>query len=379
LRRVPVTAIRAGMCLAKSVALGDGRLFLKEGTVLRESYIDPLQQQGVVSVYVVNELAPDVVPVDVVTDQTRRTLTEETRAVVGQLQAHFTGETGRGLARFSVGLDATKLKEAVDRVVKELLTDRNVVFSLQDIRMADDYTLSHSVSVCILSTLVGTVLGLSTEELHDLAMGALLHDIGKVIVPQAILCKPDRLTPDEVAVMNQHTTAGWNILKELSSIPCTSAIVALQHHERWMGGGYPEGLQGKRIYLYSRICAIADCFDAMTADRVYRSGMPPARAMDVLLHEMQSYFQPELLWSFSQCVAPYPIGAMVALSTGEQAVVLGVTRGYTYQPRVRVVLNAAGERLAEPVEVDLRLSHDVRIMDLVCEGEIDVDDLDRVG
>lgn len=369
---VPVREIRSGMRLAKSILLSDGRLFLVRGSELRESYIAPLTEQGVLAVYVVNELAPDVVPEEVVSDGARRTLTEELRSVVRQLQPTLSESARRGLAKFSGSLDTDRLRPALGNVVDEVIANRQVVFNLKDLRNADDYTLGHSVNVCILSTLLGTVMGFAPGELRDMALGALMHDIGKTLTPAEILTKAGPLTPEEMTVMQQHTVDGWRILKEQRGIPYTSAIIALQHHERWEGGGYPEGLKGEQIYRYARVCTVADCFDAMTADRVYRPGMSSARALDLMQGDMAHFFEPDLVWNFTQCVAPYPVGSMVMVSGGLQGVVVGVRRGKTYRPRIRLVLDSDGHPLGQPKEIELEEHPHVQITGIIKEGSIEL-------
>ncbi|HWI53928.1 MAG TPA: HD-GYP domain-containing protein [Symbiobacteriaceae bacterium] len=370
---VPVRQITAGMRLARSILLPDGRMFLSKGAVLRESYAAPLLEQGIISVYVVNELAPDVTATDVVSDQARQALTDELRGVLKQIQPAIAEAARRNAGRFAAGLSLDRLRPAVDKIMDELLLNRHVVVNLKDLRSADDYTLGHSVNVCVLSTLLGTVTGLAPAEIKDLSMGALLHDIGKTLTPPAILGKPGRLTPEEAAVMNRHTTDGWNILKEQPGITYRAAIIALQHHERWGGGGYPQGLQGEQIYRYSRICAVADCFDAMTSDRSYRSGMSPVQALELMTTEMAHFFEPELVAKFTQCVAPYPVGSLVSITGGDRAVVVDVVQGKTYRPRIRPVLDAGGNPLPGDRELDLTEHPDIAITALLREGPVAFD------
>jgi len=351
--RVATTEIRAGMRLGKSVITADGRVLLKAGTVLRETFVDPLLAHGVASIYIVNDLAPDVEPVDVVSDETRRTLGNEVKKVFGDIDRMVEKAAKAGMRHFNASLRTDKLKQAVDQVVQELLANPKAAVSLQDIRTADEYTLGHSVNVCVLSTLLGAELGFTPQELKDLALGSLLHDIGKTAIPPEILNKPGKLTPEEAEVMNQHTTLGWTMLKDQSDVSYTSAIIALQHHERWSGGGYPMNLSGNQIYKFSRVCAIADVYDAMTADRVYRKGLGPAIALDTLSGPMHGYFDPKMLLAFLNCIAPYPVGSIVEITGGMKAVVISVERGRADRPRVRVVLDPGGNRLAEPYEIEL--------------------------
>lgn len=360
--RVATTEIRSGMRLGKSILTPDGRVLLQAGTMLRESLIDPLLSHGVVSVYVVNELAPDVEPQDVVEDVTRQHLTVETQRALLEIQQTFTEATSAAVRRFQGSLNTERLKLAVDQVITDLMLNPKATVSLQDIRMADDYTLGHSVNVCILSTLLGVEMGYGPQELHDLALGALLHDVGKTAIPPEILNKPGKLTPEETEIMNQHTTLGWMILKEQRDVSYTSAIVALQHHERWTGGGYPMNLSGNQIYKYSRICAIADCYDAMTADRVYRKGLNPVIALETLSGPMHGYFEPQALLAFLNCIAPWPVGAMVEITGGQRAVVLAAERGRADRPRVRVVMERDGSLTDPPYEIDLARERNIDVV-----------------
>jgi len=357
------------MVCAKTVTLPNGRVLLTAGTVLKEAYIEPLLRHGVAAIYVVNALAPDVIPPEVVPEQTRQAVTQELELVMADVQKAFAYATTRGLTKLTLGIETTKLTQVVNKLVDDVLANPTVVFNLQDIRTADTYTLGHSVNVCILSTLLGVILQYSERELKDLALGTLLHDIGKVGIPPEILNKPGPLTPDEYEIMKQHTTIGWHILKDQGHLRATASVVALQHHERWAGGGYPKGLRETQIYKHARVCAVADCFDAITADRVYRKGMPSVRALELFATQMDGWFQPGLAWSFTQCVAPFPVGSLVQLNTGEQAVVIEVKRGKTYKPKVRAVLDKQGNRIP-PKEYDLDAEKDIMIIRLIQEDSV---------
>ncbi|HEY8346063.1 MAG TPA: HD-GYP domain-containing protein [Symbiobacteriaceae bacterium] len=365
--RVPTHKIRTGMKLARTITLDNNRNYLVAGAVLRESYIGLLLKHGITSVYVVNEVAPDVVPPDVVRPETRAEMTRELRAVVREIEATFRKAGDRAFRRLHVEVDLTRLKRCVDKMVSELLSQPTVVYNLTDIRRADDATLDHSVNVSILSALLGAEVGYPPADLKDLALGALLHDIGKVTTPEEILKKPGPLTPEEFEIMTCHTVDGWEILRRQRDISPRVSIVALQHHERWQGGGYPYGLAGQEIYRFSRICAIVDCFDSLTADRVYQPGLPSAEALRKLVDRMAGYFEPSLLWNFTQCVAPYPVGSLVELSGGVQAVVVRTTRKQTYRPRVRLVRRPDGTPYANPVELDLIDHPELQIVRVITE------------
>jgi len=355
------------MKLAQTITLENNREYLVAGATLRESYITLLLKHGITSVYVVNDCAPDAVPQDVVKPETRAQLTAELRQVMKEIKISFQQAANGSLRRVYEDVDLSGLKRSIDKVVAELTAQPTVVYNLCDIRQADEATLGHSVNVAILSTLLGTEVGYTQAELKDLALGALLHDIGKITTPESILKKAGRLTREEFEIMTCHTIEGWEILRRQRQVSPRSSIVALQHHERWEGGGYPYSLVGEEIYRFSRVCAIADCFDAMTSDRVYRPGLSSAAALKILTSSMQGHFEPSLLWTFTQCVAPYPVGTLLELTGGIQAVVVQTIRRQAYRPRVRLVRQANGDPVKDQVELDLSEHPELQISRVITE------------
>lgn len=161
----------------------------------------------------------------------------------------------------------------------------------------DKYTYGHSMRVTYFSMVVGKELGLSDKEMYDLQLSALFHDIGKIGTPDAVLNKPTRLTDEEFQIMKQHPSDSYEILKGFSVFEKVARF-AKHHHERYDGRGYPDGLKGNQIPLYSRIILIADTFDAMTSTRVYRKGLPYETAFEELLEFSGSQFDPKLAKAF---------------------------------------------------------------------------------
>lgn len=365
--RIAVAALRPGMRLGKNIMANDGRVLLHAGTELRETYINILQRIGVPAVYITNELAPDVEPFDVVSDRSRQALTTGMREVMTDIGRTVGASLKQGVRRFSGGFDATKVKAGVGMIVTDLLSNPRALVNLQDIRTADTYTLGHSVNVCVLSVVMGLAMGYNEKQLNELGMGALMHDIGKVALAPELLHKPAALTPEEYEVMKQHTTLGWEILSKQPEISFVSSAVALQHHERWSGAGYPRQLKDKEIHAYSRITSIVDVFDAMTADRDYRKGHHPVRALKHMTELTSDYFDPELLQMFSECVAIYPVGSLVEISGGYEAVIVAVERGKNLRPRIRIVRDHHGTVLAKPVELDLSARGEIQIVRTIQE------------
>ncbi|MGE5673391.1 MAG: HD-GYP domain-containing protein [Mycobacterium leprae] len=330
---------------------------------LRPSYMRQLLTQGTGLVEIGEPLPGLPAAPEVVSAAVRRSVEAEMHAVMNQVAARFTLEAAASdRMPMDLGVGFHQLRWSTDRLVASMLTNSGVVFNLQHARTVDEYTLGHSVNVCVLSTLLGIALGYSPAELQELAIGALLHDIGKIAIPPSILQKPGRLTPAEFRVVQTHTTIGWSILAGQRSIGETAPVVALQHHESWDGGGYPQDLAGEQIHPFSQVVAVADCFDAMSSDRVYHQAMAPAVAMHAILYGMPGKFRTDVLEALVHTVAPYPVGSVVEITGGAQAVVTAVERGQTYRPRVRLLSDRSGARELElSGEPDLTIVRTLRL------------------
>jgi len=295
-RRVPVTELQPGDLLARDVLSDDGRILLSAGARLTRTFIEHLKQYKIEAVYVPDAPRP-VRPATQVSRRVRLEVAKELRQLTDNLRRTMQQATTT-LQLPQLHIDTSGVRRAVVYVVREVLTHPVAALPLQELREADEYTLLHSVEVCLLSTMIGRALGLRGPTLVDLAMGALLHDVGKVGIPQSVLNKPDRLTPEEVEIMKRHPTLGWVMLREQPDLPPEVALVALQHHERWDGQGYPLKLAGEQIHPWARICTVADVYDALTADRVYREGIHPTEAVAMMAGPMRGMFDPEVLHAF---------------------------------------------------------------------------------
>ena len=187
--------------------------------------------------------------------------------------------------------------------IEELKTEKQKICEmaartiLKALDAKDKYTYGHSMRVTYFSMVLGKELGLNDQEMYDLQLSALFHDIGKIGTPDSVLNKPTRLSDEEFKIMKKHPTESYEILKGFSVFEKVARF-AKHHHERYDGRGYPDGLKGEQIPLYSRIILIADTFDAMTSTRVYRKGLPYQTAYDELNEFSGSQFDPELVVKF---------------------------------------------------------------------------------
>jgi HD-GYP domain-containing protein (c-di-GMP phosphodiesterase class II) len=185
-----------------------------------------------------------------------------------------------------------------DILVNEVASKVEDVTYLGQLRMFDEYTYSHNVNVSALSTAMGFKIGLDTDQIKELALATLLHDIGKMRIPKEILNKPGRLTDREFELIKLHAPLGYQIIKDELKLPFSTSRVALEHQERFSGSGYPKGLKGDEIGLFSQICAIADVYDALISKRIYKPAKSSQDAIKIMLSEGSQSFNPALLYKF---------------------------------------------------------------------------------
>ncbi|MDF1552203.1 MAG: HD-GYP domain-containing protein [Deferrisomatales bacterium] len=257
-------------------------------------------------------------------------------------------------ARLGKSVDGERAAQVVDKMVDSIFRNPDALSSLSRLKNFDDYTFQHSLNVSVLALTLGRHLGLVQDELKRLGVGAILHDIGKMRVPEAILNKPGKYTDDEFEIMKRHPLHGAKILMDNKNVPNDCANVALNHHERFNGKGYPRGLSGMGIGKFGLISAIVDVYDAISSDRVYHKGMPSHVAMQKIFEWGKNDFYPIYVQKFVQCVGIYPIGTPVRLDTGELGVVYRQHHNVLVRPWVRLVTDAAGVPLARHRDVDLR-------------------------
>jgi putative nucleotidyltransferase with HDIG domain len=226
------------------------------------------------------------------------------------LPSIFSDETASSLFDATRGfLDGLSEGKAADMALLELLRDKLVsevtqqldeIQYLTQIRVRDNVTYTHTLHVCALSIALANKVGCTKEEIREIALAAMLHDLGKLIVPKEIMFKSSRLTEREFDIMKRHPEWGYQIIREHLRLPEHIARPALEHQEMHGGGGYPLNLKGNEIHPYSQIVKVADVYDALTAIRPYKNPIPSNRAIEIMQSEGEKSFNPELLEAFSK-------------------------------------------------------------------------------
>ena len=227
-----------------------------------------------------------------------------------------------------------RLAPIVADLSAEVERDASLILSVLRMRSRAEYTYVHSVAVSALMMNLARTLGLEEALLPEIGMAGLLHDVGKIAMPEAILNKPGPLTPEEFDVMKRHPSLGGRILRAEARIPAMALDVCLNHHERMDGTGYPLGQSGDTLSLAARMGAICDVYDALTADRAYKDAWTPQQA----LAEMQGWeghFDSELLAAFLRSLGIYPVGTLVRVGDSTLAIVIADNADDPTRPIIR--------------------------------------------
>lgn len=271
--------------------------------------------------------------------------------------AHRIVRNVMGDVRLGRQIELEQIEPLIEQIVSSIFRQQDALLPLARLKRHDEYTFLHSVSVCALMAAFARTLELPREIIREVAIGALLHDVGKARIPDAILNKPGKLTDAEFDEMKKHVVQSKLILLDTPGISDIALHVAAQHHERYDGTGYPNKLAGEEISLYGQMGAIVDVYDAITSNRVYHRGIPPTEALRKLLEWSKFHFKPALVQAFIRAIGIYPSGSLVQLASGRLAVVREQHADRLLQPTVKVIFHTKGHHLT-PEIVDLRHSQD---------------------
>lgn len=352
MRRIRIDKVVEGMILAKTIYSIDGNILLNAGIVLKRSYINRFKEIGITEIYVDDEISHDIVLSDVISDETR-------------FEARINIRNAMESIRYGNSLDVKPIRNSVGKMIDELMEVKDTIINLQDIKSIDQYTFCHSVNVCVLSLITGISMGYDEEKLKDLGIGAMLHDVGKTRIPLEILNKPGRLTNEEFEIIKKHTSIGYEILKKSSMLSTYASYIALTHHERYDGEGYPLGLKGNEIHEFSRIVSVADVYDAITSDRVYKRRVKINEAVEYLIGMGDHQFDYNIVRSFIEHITIYPPGTCVLLNNGDKAIVVDINRKYPNRPIIRILADREGQIPKEPIEIDLTTNNRLIINDII--------------
>jgi putative nucleotidyltransferase with HDIG domain len=261
--------------------------------------------------------------------------------------------------RLGKRIQVERVEPVINQITDSILRNPGTLVSLCRIREGDTYTFQHSVSVATLLISFCRAMEMPADIIHEAGVGGMLHDIGKMRVPDHILNKPGKLTDAEFTIMKNHVNLGLEVLHKTPGISETVIQIAGEHHEKFCGTGYPLRKKGTEISLLGRMAAIVDVYDAITSNRVYHKGMEPPMALKKIYEwsdrsaTSEPHMDEELVQHFIHALGIYPVGSLVQLESQRLAVVLEQSQEGLLSPKIRVMYDCVKRRKIEPIDLDL--------------------------
>lgn len=256
-------------------------------------------------------------------------------------------------ARMGNTVDAAGVADLVEEISDTVARNSSALISLARLKTADDYTYMHSVAVCAMMIALARQLGMDEQQVRKAGLAGLLHDVGKMLVPTAVLNKPGKLTDEEFAIVKNHPVAGHDFLTSSANIDPVALDVCLHHHEKVDGSGYPGGLTGPQISLFAKMGAVCDVYDAITSNRPYKSGWDPSESLRKMGQWTSGHFDLAVFQAFAKTLGIYPVGSLVRLNSGRIGVVVEQSKSAMTRPIVKVFFVLASASRMEPVILDL--------------------------
>lgn len=329
--------------------------------------LEKIKRAGIRSVIIDTKKGLDIVQAVEMSDSpkskkedTKKKSKKTSRSIDGELQGAkklFKEATSviRNLmedARSGKKLKAATLEPVAERIVQTVLRNHHALTGISRIKTKDEYTFMHCISVAGLLVSFAKQKGYTDEQCQKLAVGGMIHDIGKTLIPDSILNKPAKLSDDEFKVMKHHISIGQAILEKIPDLDKLSVDVITMHHERMDGSGYPFGLKGAQISEVGRMAAIVDVYDALTSVRCYKEAWEPTQALKKLLEWSPARYDKKLVGEFVRCLGIYPVGSLVQLRSGRIGIVMKAGKDLL-KPQVRIVYNAKHAHYEMPRDIDL--------------------------
>ena len=381
LKTFDIDEVEEGM-FVDSIAKQQGKFkIISRGRVSSSAAIKQLKKKGILSVVI--DLSKQLTSETIEQEEEPETLPELPEEVSFEAELEVAAKLHtKGKHLQKTMLESVVKNLPVDVAIPEAFTNNlvssvdrnpNALMCMTKIREKGSYLIEHSLNVAILLANFGTHVGLDEEQIQELALSGLLHDIGKIKISDEILHKPGHLNDQEMTIMRDHVYYGTKALVEMGISDSIVRTIA-QHHERLDGYGYPDGLRGDEITQFGRMIAIADTYDAITADRCYKAGMSSKKALQILLQEAPEKYDEELVKQFIQCIGIFPVGSLVKLNNEKIAMVLKQHLVHTTKPVVKVFYSVRGNHYLEPKELDLATaSNGVKIVDAVIASDFKID------
>lgn len=324
---VRTRSLKEGMKIDQAIKDRMDRILIARGTLLNDYLIQSLKKLGIGGVYIQEgQEDPETKPLEepkplspLVRNNIAKLRTADPSKV--KLSESVKKRVSEGIQYLYNNSDSEKFANATNSITKDLMKaiheNDAIAVDINALKTSDEYTFKHSVDVATMSMIIAKKQGLKQEDVYNIGIAGLLHDMGKSKIPLEILNKPAKLNDEEFAVMKQHSILGYQILKEKNEFSTAISLAVLQHHEKMNGKGYPMGVTSDKIIPYAKILSIADVYDALVTERPYKKSFSQRTAVEMIM-SMTDELDITAMRSFLSSVILYPVDSTVQLSNGEE-------------------------------------------------------------
>ncbi len=342
MRVVNVSSLKCNEVLAKPIYDDEGRVLLNVGVKLTPYYVQKLNDMGIITINIDDDISKEIMIKEGITEKTRQMSKHAVKEVI---EKYFKG----GKA------DNNGIIKSVTTVIADVLANDDVLINVSEIRANDTNLYSHSVNVCILATLVATHMGYSMQKVRDIAVGAILHDIGKIKILNDKKTIAEFATKEDLDqyIKWNHSKVGHDFLSELNFCSAYSKSAALMHHEKMDGSGYPLKLKGNEIIDIAMLVSICNTFDNMISGIGKEAPKPIYEVIEYLIGMSNIYFDYEMVKKFTMNIAAFPTGSGVILNSYEKCIVVRQNKSMPLRPVVKTLYDKDGTEIIEPYEIDL--------------------------
>lgn len=356
-RFIRTRTLKEGMRIDQAIVDRSGRVLIAKGAPLDGYLIDSLLKMGIMGVYIrEGEEDPEEPKKEEpkISKEIMKTIEEHKVADPSKvkLSESVKKRVSEGIQYLYSNTDSSDFADTTNNITNDLMkaiTDNQAIaVDISALKISDEYTFKHSVDVATMSMIVAKKHGLSDKEVYDIGISGLLHDVGKSKIPNGVLNKAGKLTDDEFLLMKKHSLLGFQILKNKNEITQPIALGVLQHHEKINGRGYPMGVTQEKIHLFAKILSVADIYDALVTERVYKKAFSQRDALEMIM-SMTEELDITVMRSFMDSVILYPVDCIVELSTGEKAKVVENKPGHILRPTVVGLKTGKVYNLAEDI------------------------------
>jgi HD-GYP domain-containing protein (c-di-GMP phosphodiesterase class II) len=352
MRKINTESLEPGMINGRPIFTQNGIVLFNTGTVLTQGFIDKIIAAQIDFIYISDEISEGIESTEIISDE----MTSVTKKVIFD-----------SLNRFKSGhlSGNIKLINSVEAIITEVINNPRVMISLQEMRNKEEYMYMHALNVCIVSCIIGKRMEYSDKQMRLVALGALLHDVGKVQIDFDCTRYRDDYTEEEFEIYSEHCKIGEEMILNMREINSVVASVARQHHEQYDGSGFPYKLKGDSINELSRIVSIANEYDNLLYNMPKGEELKHYEIIEIITAKAFTAFDPSLIRVFRSSISPYPIGSGVQLNDGRVGIVAKINEAFPTRPLIRII-DSDNKTIIEEIDLSKSIS-------LMIANEKDVD------